>query len=127
VGGNVDVDAVEGNFETDAEVGDEVRIGIGFVAAQVVMDVDGREDDAEGIFGLAVGGVEGEQESDGVGTSGDCGAEAVAGTEVFAREGKHRYEFTLDAKGATGRRFVLRTHVPPIATKTRWMGHPGVP
>jgi hypothetical protein len=94
VGGNVDVDAVEGNFETDAKVGDEGCIGIGFVAAQVVMDVDGGEDHSEGIFGLAVGGVEGEQESDGVGSAGDGGAEAVAGAKVFAGEGKHRYEFT---------------------------------
>jgi hypothetical protein len=94
VGGDVDADAVEGDFDSGAEVADEGGVGVGFFAAEIVVDVDGGEDGSEGFFRLAVGGVEGEQESDGVRTAGDGGAEAVAGAEVFAGEGKHRYEFT---------------------------------
>ena len=57
-------------------------------AAEAVVDVDGAEADAEGVAWGGVGGVEGEEESYGVGSAGDGDAEAVAGFDVGAVEGE---------------------------------------
>jgi hypothetical protein len=79
------------------------------------MDVDGGEDHSECIFGLAGGGVEGEQESDGVGTARDGGAEAVAGAEVFAGKGKsewggrHRFDLTLALQATSPQELIRRS------------------
>ena len=62
---------VEGDFEAGAEVGDELLVGVGFGAAEAVVDVDGGEAYAEGVVVGVVGGVEGEEESYGVGSAGD--------------------------------------------------------
>ena len=79
---------VEGDFEAGAEVDDELLVGVGFGSADAVVDVDGGEAYSEGvIFGL-IGGLEGEEESYGVGSAGDCGADAVAGVDVGAIEGE---------------------------------------
>jgi hypothetical protein len=81
--GHACVVEMEGDVVRDAEIFDEALVGIGFFAAQAVVDVGGGEADAEGL----ACGVEGEEESDGVGTAGDGYAEAVAGLDVGAVEG----------------------------------------
>jgi ribosomal protein S18 acetylase RimI-like enzyme len=88
VGGDVDAVEVEGDVEAAAEIGDEGLVGVGLLGAEAVVDVDGGEAGAEGVAGRGVGGMEGEEERDGVGTAGDGGAEAVAGAEMLAGEGK---------------------------------------
>ena len=45
--GDVGLVDVEGDFEAGAEVGDELLVGVGFCAADAVVDVDGGEADAE--------------------------------------------------------------------------------
>jgi hypothetical protein len=86
--GDVDVMEMEGNFEVDAEVFDELSVSVGFGTAEAVMDVDGGETDAESVAFGVICGVESEEESYGVGSAGDGGADAVAGADVFAREGE---------------------------------------
>jgi hypothetical protein len=78
---------MEGDVVGDAEIFDETLVGVGFFAAEAVVDVDGGEADAEGFTGCGVGGVEGEEESDGVCSAGDGYAETVAGLDVGAVEG----------------------------------------
>jgi len=53
-----------------------------------VVDMDGAEADAKGLARGGVGGVEGEEKSDGVCSAGDGCAEAVAGLDVGAVEGE---------------------------------------
>ena len=53
---------VKGDVEVGAEVFDETLVGVGFFAAQAMVDVDGGEADAEGFVRGGVGGVEGEEE-----------------------------------------------------------------
>ena len=79
---------VEGDVVAGAEVMDELLVGVGFGSAQAVMNVDGGEADAESVAFCVVCGVESEEKSDGVGSARDGGAEAVAGMDVFAREGE---------------------------------------
>ena len=86
--GDVGLVEVEGNVEADAEVFDELLVGIGFFATEVVVDVDGAEADAEGVAGRSVCRVEGEEECDGVSAAGDGDADAVSGLDVGAVEGK---------------------------------------
>jgi hypothetical protein len=57
--GNVGVVEVEGDVEVDAEVFDELLVGVGLFAAEVVVDVDGGEAYAEGFALGSVGRVEG--------------------------------------------------------------------
>ena len=71
VGGDVGAVEVEGDVELSAEVGDKGLVDVGFVASDAVVDVDGGESDAQGGFGSGVGGVEGAEEGDGVGSAGD--------------------------------------------------------
>jgi hypothetical protein len=40
---------VEGDVEADAEVFDEALVGVGFFAAEVMVDVNGAEAHAEGV------------------------------------------------------------------------------
>lgn len=77
---------VEGDVVGDAEVFDEALVGVGFGAAQAVVDVDGGEADAEGL----ACGVEGEEESYGVCSAGEGYAETVAGLDLGAVEGEWR-------------------------------------
>jgi hypothetical protein len=77
---------VEGDVEADAEVFDELLVGVGFFAAEVMIDVNGAEAYAEGFAWSGVGGMEGEEKSYGVGSAGDGYGEAVAGFDLFARE-----------------------------------------
>ena len=86
-GGDVGVVEVEGDVEVDAEVFDELLVGVGFFAAEVVVDVDGGEADAERVALGGVGCVEGEEEGDGVGSAGDGDAEAVAGFDLVRSKG----------------------------------------
>jgi hypothetical protein len=86
-GGDAGLMDVKGDVEARAEVFDEALVGIGFCAAKAVVDVNGREADAEGFAGGCVGGMEGEEESDGVCASGEGDAEAVAGLDVGSVEG----------------------------------------
>jgi hypothetical protein len=79
---------VEGDVEADAEVFDELLVGVGFFAAKVVVDVDCGEAYAEGLTWGGVGCVKSEEECDGVSTAGDCDADAVSGFDVGAVEGK---------------------------------------
>jgi GNAT superfamily N-acetyltransferase len=79
---------VQRNVEPDAEVFDEALVGVCLFAAQAVVDVDGAEADAEGFARGGVGGVEGKEESDGIGSTGDGCAEAVARLDVGAVEGE---------------------------------------
>jgi hypothetical protein len=53
-----------------------------------VVHVRGGETDAEGFALGIVGGVEGEEQGDGVGSAGDGYADAVAGVDVVAVEGE---------------------------------------
>ena len=71
----------------DAEIFDEALVGVGFFAAQAMMDVDCGEADAKGFACGGIGGVEGQEESDGVCSTGDGYAETVAGLDVSAVEG----------------------------------------
>jgi hypothetical protein len=54
---------VEGDVEGDAEVFDELLVGVRFFGAEVVVDVDGGEAYAEPAAWDGVGGVESEEES----------------------------------------------------------------
>jgi GNAT superfamily N-acetyltransferase len=76
-----------------------------------VVDVDGAEADAEGVAGCGVGGVEGEEEGDGVGSAGDGCAEAVTRVDVGAIEGErgrgHRVHVSC-FEFYTGRMFETR-------------------
>jgi len=83
-GGDVGVVEVEGDVEADAEVFDELLVGVGFFAAEVVVDVDGAEAYSEGFPGGGVGGVEGEKESYRISAAGDGDADAVSGFDVRA-------------------------------------------
>jgi hypothetical protein len=67
----------------DTKIFYEALVGVRLFATEAVVDVDGREADAEG-FSC---GVEGEDESDGVCSAGDGYAEAVAGLDLCLREG----------------------------------------
>ena len=80
---------VEGDVESGAEGFDELQVGGGFFGgADAVVDMSGGEADAEGFAGGGVGGVEGEQEGDGVGATGEGYADTVAGFDVGAVEGE---------------------------------------
>ena len=83
---DVGVVEVEGDVETDAEVFDELLVGVGFFAAEIVVDVDGAQAYAEGFAGSGVGRVEGEEESYGISTAGDGDADAVSGFDLRAVE-----------------------------------------
>ena len=88
-GGDVGSVDVEGDVELDAEVLHEGEVGVGFGGfADAVVDVDGGETDSEGFAGGGVGFVEAKEEGDGVGSTGDGGADAVAGVDVVAAEGE---------------------------------------
>jgi len=79
---------MEGDVVGEAEVFDEALVGVGLVAAEAVMDVDGGEADAQGLACGVVCGVDGEEEGYGVRAAGDGYADAVAGVDVGAVEGK---------------------------------------
>jgi hypothetical protein len=83
---NAGVVKVEGDVEGDAEVFDELLVGVSFGSAQAVVDVDGAEAYAEGFAGGGVGGVEGKEKSDGVGSAGEGDTDAVTGLDVGAIE-----------------------------------------
>jgi hypothetical protein len=68
-GGDVGLVEMEGDVEADAEVFDELLVGVRFFAAKTVVDVRCADADAQGITGGGVGGVEGEEESYGVCTA----------------------------------------------------------
>jgi hypothetical protein len=93
--GNVGLVEVKGDIESDAEVFDELLVGVGFFASELVIDVDCGEACAEGVVFGGVGGVEGQEESYGVGSAGDGDAEAVTGFHLGAverkREGHRTY------------------------------------
>ena len=72
----------------EAEIFDEALVGVGFVAAKAVMDVDCGEADAEGFAWGVVCGMESEEERDGVCAARDGYADAVAGLDVGAGEGR---------------------------------------
>jgi uncharacterized protein (TIGR00290 family) len=84
------------DFEASAEVDNEGGVRVGFLATQIVVDMHCGEDDAERISLLAVDRIERKQQSDGVRSARDSGADAVAGAEVFAREGNCRHRHRLD-------------------------------
>ncbi len=88
VGGYVGLMEVEGDVEVGAELLDEGLVGIGFPAADAVVDVDGGEADAEGGLLDRIGEMEGAEEGDGVGASGDGDADAVAGADLRSVEGE---------------------------------------
>lgn len=79
---------VKWDLEAGTDLLDEAEIGVGLVAADAVMDVGGGEAYAEGLAGGCVGGVEGAEERNGVGSAGDGDADPVAGTEEVAMEGE---------------------------------------
>ena len=88
-GGDVAAMDVEWDVELDAEVLDKGEIGVGLSGlADAMVNVNCGEPDAERVARRSVGFVQGEQERDGIGASGDCDTDAVAGTKVFAVEGK---------------------------------------
>jgi hypothetical protein len=87
-GKDVGLVEVEGDVVSNAEVFDEALVCEGLFAAEVVVNVNGGEADAEGVvFGL-IRGLEGQEQSYGVSSAGDGDADAVAGADVGAVEGK---------------------------------------
>lgn len=84
-GCGVDVADGEGNVQAGAEIADEGFIGVGLGAAQAVVDVDGGENEAQGLL-LGVGVKEGEQEGGGVGPAGEREGDTLAGVEEGAVE-----------------------------------------
>ena len=86
-GGGVDVFYGERDVVGGAESADEGFVGVGFFAAEAVVDVDRGEDEAEGVL-FGVGFEECEQEGGGVGAAGEGDGEALAGVEEGAGEGK---------------------------------------
>jgi hypothetical protein len=84
--GDVGFVEVQWDVEVDAEVFDEALVGVGFFAAKAVVDVDGAEAYSKAIAFGCVRGVEGEEESHGIGTTGDGDANAVSGVDVGAVE-----------------------------------------
>ncbi len=87
--GDADAVEVEGDVEAGAEGFDKLPVGGGFFRiADAVVDVGGAEAYAEGLAGGGVGGVEGEEEGDGVRAAGEGYAGAVAGFDVGAVEGE---------------------------------------
>jgi len=92
--GDVGLVKVEGDVESDAEVLDELLVGVGFFGAEVMVDVDGGEAHSEGVAGGGIGGVEGEEEGYGVGSAGDCDGDAVSGFDVGAVERKREWHRT---------------------------------
>jgi GNAT superfamily N-acetyltransferase/uncharacterized low-complexity protein len=117
VGGDVDLQKVQGDFQAGAEVGDECGIRIRLFAAEVVVDMNCGQDHAQRFALRAVSRVERKQEGDGVCPAGDSGADAVAGAEVFAGEGKcgrggHRVMLT---RRYTASMFEIRLALPEDA------------
>jgi hypothetical protein len=86
--GNAGVVEVEGDVEGDAEVFDKLLVGVGFCAAKMVVDMGCGEADAEPAAGGGVGGVESEEESDGVCSAGEGDGDAVSGFDVGTVEGE---------------------------------------
>jgi GNAT superfamily N-acetyltransferase len=87
--GNADAVEVEGDVEAGAEGFDKLPVCGGFFRiADAVVDVGGAEAYAEGLAGGGVGGVEGEEEGDGVCAAGEGYADAVAWFDVGAIEGE---------------------------------------
>lgn len=82
--GDVDGMDMERDLQAGAEVLDEALVGVGLGAAYAVVDMNGREADAESQLGEDVGGMERSEESHGVRPAGDGGADAVAGLDVGA-------------------------------------------
>jgi len=83
--GDIGVADMERDVELDAEGFDELLIGVGFGGgADAVVDVRCGQAYAEGVTLGAVGGMESEEEGNGVGSAGDGYADAVAGMDVVA-------------------------------------------
>jgi hypothetical protein len=82
--GDVGLMEVEGDVEVDAEVFDELLVGVGLFGAEMVVDMDCGEAYAEPVAGGGVGVVEGEKEGYGVSSAGDGDAEAISGFDVGA-------------------------------------------
>ncbi len=88
-GGDAGAVEVEGDVEPGAEGFDELLVGGGFFGGtDAVVDVSGGEADAEGLARGGVGGVEGEEEGDGVCAAGDGYADTVAGFDMGTIEGE---------------------------------------
>ena len=85
-GAGVDRAGEERDVEAGAETGDEGLVGVGFFAAQTVVDVDGGEAHTEGVARQRVGCVCEEQERGGVGSAREGDGDAVAGLERCGRE-----------------------------------------
>lgn len=86
---DVDVVDPQGDVQPVAQVFDEGGILVGLLRAQTVVNVDGRDADAERVAGSRAGTDEGEKKGDGIGPPGDGDAEPVAGLK----------EGTIDAEG----------------------------
>jgi hypothetical protein len=79
---------VKRDVEVDAEVFDELLVGVGLCSAKTVVDVDCAEAYAEGFVFGRVCRVKSQEERDGVCTAGDGDADAVSGLDVRAVEGE---------------------------------------
>ena len=115
VGARIDGVDGEGNLEAGAEGFDKGLVLLGFLAAEGVIDVNGGKTDAERVAGQRVGGVEEQEECDGVGSAGDGACDAVAGANGGGGEGKHR---TLLIRVCLGRS-VNRARLEPGAADAR--------
>ena len=80
---------VQRDFEAQAERLHKGEVSVRLVAAQAVMDVHGRQPYAERVARQAVGGVEQKQQRQRIRASGDGGADAVSGANVFAVQRGH--------------------------------------
>jgi 2-C-methyl-D-erythritol 4-phosphate cytidylyltransferase len=88
--GHAGVMDVEWDFETKTESLHEGEISVCLVAAQAVVNVNGRQAHAERVARQTVRLVKQEKHGDGVRASGYGSADAVAGAEVFAVQHGHR-------------------------------------
>jgi hypothetical protein len=86
--GDVCVMKMERDVELDAEVFDELLVGVGFCCAKTVMDVDGTETYAKGFARRSVCCVECEEKRDRVCATGDGDTDAVSGFDLCSVEGK---------------------------------------
>jgi hypothetical protein len=79
LGGSIRGKGVQGQAMQASQIGDELLVGIGIAAANLVVHVDQREDYAEFVAKFQ----QQPQESNGVGTARDRHAHSVAGAEQF--------------------------------------------
>lgn len=94
---------VEGQIELGGEGADRREVGVGFCAAEAVVEVGYAQDQAKLAPGLAVCLVEGAQEGNGVRTAGDADGKAQARLEQRRVEGERMVGWRAHFENDTAR------------------------